>query len=183
VETIMTGLVGAAIVVLLVGIALFLYGEERKATELGRRSVGAIPVSGGLRVRPNRAPAEPERLSRPVEFIPKPLPSVDAARFSDEWRKVQKAAINDPKGAIADADKLAGEVMRARGYGTPAFKQSGGVAEEHPAVAVNYRRAHVIARANERGAAGAEELRRALIHYHALFAELLNSEEPVLTHA
>jgi hypothetical protein len=45
----------------------------------------------------------------------------------------------------------------------------------------NYRRAHVISQVNDRGKAATPDLRQALVHYRSLFAELLETEEAVLT--
>ena len=57
------------------------------------------------------------------------------------------------------------------------------VETEYPRYIENYRRAHRISLVIIQGLAGTAELRQALVHYRALFAELLDSEEPVLTHA
>ncbi|MBV8595082.1 MAG: hypothetical protein JOZ50_02415, partial [Candidatus Eremiobacteraeota bacterium] len=48
---------------------------------------------------------------------------------------------------------------------------------DYPAVVENYRQAHRIANANERGTASTEELRKALVYYRSLFAELLNDAD------
>src|SRR5205823_1657835 len=40
----------------------------------------------------------------------------ESERFSTSWRTVQTRFVDDPKGAIADADRLITEVMTARGY-------------------------------------------------------------------
>jgi hypothetical protein len=52
---------------------------------------------------------------------------------------------------------------------------------DHPLVVEHYRAAHDIALRHEQRHASTEDLRQALVHYRALFSELL--EERVPTHA
>jgi len=55
------------------------------------------------------------------------------------------------------------------------------VSVDHPAVVQNYRIAHEIAVRHEREDVGIEKLREAMIHYRALFADLLHDvKETVL---
>jgi hypothetical protein len=50
------------------------------------------------------------------------------------------------------------------------------ISVDHPDVVANYRRAHEISEANERGEASTEDLRQAFVYYRALFVELLEPE-------
>jgi hypothetical protein len=84
--------------------------------------------------------------------------------------------VDDPKGAIDEADRLVGEVMQVRGYPVGEFEQRAtDVSVEHPTVVEHYRAAHAIAQRNERGAAETEDLRQAMVHYRALFEDLLET--------
>jgi hypothetical protein len=49
---------------------------------------------------------------------------------------------------------------------------------DHPDVVANYRSAQAIAVRDQRGSADTEELRKAVVHYRALFDELLEVREP-----
>src|SRR5262249_18817289 len=49
---------------------------------------------------------------------------------------------------------------------------------DHPRVVSNYRAARDIVRRQARGEASTEDLRQALVHYRALFEDLLGREEP-----
>ncbi len=70
------------------------------------------------------------------------------------------------------------EVMRERGYPMEDFDQrSADVSVDHPQVVENYRAAHSISLANEQGKASTEDLRQAMVHYRALFVELLEQPE------
>jgi len=88
--------------------------------------------------------------------------------------------VDDPTAAIKEADRLVADLMRTRGYPTGDFEQrAADISVDHPAVVENYRAARDIAIANERGEASTEDLRKAMVHYRALFADLLETSEPV----
>ena len=85
--------------------------------------------------------------------------------------------MDDPEGAVGDADRLIQQVMRDRGYPVEDFDQrANDLSVDHPEVISNYRAAHGISIANERGNASTEDLRTAMVHYRALFEELLETE-------
>lgn len=107
------------------------------------------------------------------------LTADDAKRFSDEWRRVQAQFVDDPANSVTQADRLVGEVMSARGYPVGDFEQRvEDISVDHPNVVMNYRAARDIAEQHARHAASTEDLRQAMVHYRALFAELLE-ETPV----
>jgi len=105
-----------------------------------------------------------------------PLSAADAARFSAAWRRVQARFVDDPKGAVTEADRLVGEVMHARGYPVGDFEQRvEDISVDHPKVVMNYRAARDIAQEHARGRASTEDLRQAMVHYRALFEDLLET--------
>jgi hypothetical protein len=57
------------------------------------------------------------------------------------------------------------------------------ISVDHPHVVENYRAAHGVWAANERGEATTEDLRQSLVHYRSLFEELLGrgaaADEPI----
>ena len=74
--------------------------------------------------------------------------------------------------------------MEARGYPVGDFEQrTADISVEHPQVVEHYRAAHQIALRNERGEASTEDLRQALVHYRALFQDLLGTRETAATEA
>ena len=100
------------------------------------------------------------------------------------WRETQARFVDDPAEAIGEADVLIQRVMRDRGYPTEDFDQrAADVSVDHPDVVNNFRAAHGISVAHTRGNASTEDLRQALVHYRALFDELLESREPERTGA
>jgi hypothetical protein len=109
-----------------------------------------------------------------------PLPADESARYGEEWRKVQARFVDDPEGAIRDADRLCGQVMQARGYPMGDFEQrAADVSVDHPRVVEHYRAAHSIAVEADRGQAGTEDLRQAMVHYRTLFEDLIETPQPV----
>lgn len=104
------------------------------------------------------------------------LSASERAHFLDSWNQTQAHFVDEPAEAIADAKSLVDEAMQARGYPVGDFDQKAeDISVEHPYVVDNYRSARKIAMANERGEASTEELRQGMVHYRALFTELLNA--------
>ncbi len=127
-----------------------------------------------------KAEAALEARARRVERLHiRPLAPGDAARFADGWRAIQTEFVDDPKGAVTRADRLVGEVMHTRGYPVGEFEQRvEDISVDHPNVVMNYRAARDIAVQHERGRASTEDLRQAMVHYRALFQELLEVTSP-----
>src|SRR5436305_3589911 len=129
---------------------------------------------------PSRRQAESdlaERQKRRDELEIKPLEPRARDRYASEWHNAQAKFVDDPESAVGDADRLIQRVMRDRGYPVEDFEQrSADLAVDHPEVISNYRAAHGISIANERGNASTENLRTAMVHYRALFEELLETE-------
>src|SRR5207253_9025592 len=63
------------------------------------------------------------RVRRVRELQITPVPPADRPRFEEAWRLVQTRFVDDPAGAVAQADALVGELMLARGYPVGAFEQ------------------------------------------------------------
>jgi len=109
----------------------------------------------------------------------RPLAHEDTVRFDTSWRAVQARFVDDPKGAVTEADRLVGEVMTARGYPLGDFEQRvADLSVDHPDVVMNYRAAREIALLHKQDQASTEDLRQAMVHYRALFKDLLGSDVP-----
>lgn len=105
----------------------------------------------------------------------KPLTEAQRNEFADIWEHAQAEFVDDPIAAVTHADVLVQEVMNVRGYPVTDFEQQvADVSVDHPAVAQNYRLAHEIAERNDTEEVGMEKLREAMLHYRALFADLLH---------
>jgi hypothetical protein len=129
----------------------------------------------------SRTKAESElkaREKRVEHFNIIPLAPSEAARFSETWKVLQGRFVDDPKNAVVQADQLVRELMLKRGYPVGDFeRRAADISVDHPAVVEHYRAAQAIAVRDGRGEADTEELRKAVVHYRALFDELLEVRE------
>ena len=115
-----------------------------------------------------------EREKRHEELDIRPLSPEARDRYAEEWETLQSRFVDDPSGAVRDADVLVQQVMRDRGYPVDDFDQrAADISVDHPDLVEKYRTADGIARSNERGEASTEDLRQSVRHYRALFQELL----------
>jgi len=131
----------------------------------------------------SRAKAESELKAREKRvdllFIV-PLAPSEAARFSETWKDLQGRFVDNPKGAVTQADQLVRELMIKRGYPMGDFeRRAADISVDHPEVVAHYRAAQaIVVREGEgRGDADTEELRKAVVHYRALFDALLEVRE------
>ena len=118
------------------------------------------------------------REARVRRFHIEELPSGARAQYVEEWRTVQTRFVDEPRAAIAHADRLVTSVMRDRGYPMGSFEQrAADLSPDHPQVIEDYRLAHDIARRNEQGQVPTEELREAMVHYRTLFTDLVDAPD------
>ncbi|PWR05119.1 hypothetical protein DKT68_28625 [Micromonospora acroterricola] len=133
----------------------------------------------------SRSAAERElrdRERRHAELTLTPLDPESRARYAAAWEELQVRFIDSPGETVGDADELVTRLIEERGYPTGDFSdQIAHLSVEHARTLTNYRDAHEIHLRNSRGEASTEELRQAVVHYRALFADLLG-EEPVAQH-
>jgi len=98
-------------------------------------------------------------------------------RYRQGWEEIQKRFIESPNEAVAAADELVTQLVAERGYPTEDYdEQMAYLSVEHARTLGHYRDAHDINLRNQRGEATTEELRQALVHYRALFADLLGAD-------
>ncbi|MFI6417287.1 hypothetical protein ACIBG6_07720 [Streptomyces sp. NPDC050842] len=106
----------------------------------------------------------------------KPLSSGQRERYAQEWRGVQEEFVDRPDGAVHDADRLVTSLMRERGYPTEDFEQQArDLSVEHGRTLEHYWAAHEINTLSTSRRATTEQLRGAMVHYRALFDELLTN--------
>jgi hypothetical protein len=146
--------------------------QERFGPEYGR----TVSELGGRTKGESELKAREKRVER-LDILP--LAPPEAARFTEAWRALQSRFIDNPKGVVVEAEQLVRELMEKRGYPMGDFeRRAGDISVDHPDVVANYRSAQAIAVRDQRGSADTEELRRAVVHYRALFDELLEVREP-----
>jgi len=173
-----TAIILAIVVILLVGAVAWIM-TQRRSEELRKRFGPeydrVISERGDARQAESELAARQKRVDR---FDIHPIELAERERFIEAWRATQARFVDAPAEAIKAADRLVTEVMQARGYPVGDVEQrAADVSVDHPIVVENYRAARAIALANERGQAGTEDLRQAIVHYRALFEDLLETRE------
>ena len=169
-------LVIALVVILAVAAAVWFYMQKQRTQRLrarfGPEYDRAIRAEGDARQAERVLQERQKRIER-IEI--RPLSQEERDRFARAWEQEQAHFVDQPREAVRNADRLVKEVMQTRGYPMGNFEQrAADVSVDHPVVVENYRVAHNIAQRAEQGDTGTEELREALIHYRALFADLLH---------
>jgi hypothetical protein len=117
-----------------------------------------------------------ERQERRAELDIHELGPDERERYAERWRHAQRRFVDEPAVSVADADGLVREVMQARGYPVDEDfeRRAADVSVDHPEVVDHYRSAHEISLRTASGdGSGTEDLRQAMVHYRALFSELL----------
>jgi hypothetical protein len=168
-------LVGTIAAIVVLGLALWAYLKRRRSANL-RERFGPEYERTVEAVGPARADSVlRERAERVSRFDLRRLSRDQADAFIREWRSVQGRFVDDPDGAVGEADQLVTQVMTARGYPLEHFDQrADDLSVDHPVVVQNYRTARALAIRRQRGEAGTEEMRQAVVNYRALFDELLD---------
>ena len=166
------------VVIAIVAIAL-IFLQRRKAAlrqRFGSEYDRAVREGGSER----KAQALLQERERRVEkFHIRPLSAAERQQFAEHWRAVQTRFVDDPRGAVTDADESVISLMKTRGYPMADFDQrAADLSVDHPHVVSNYRAAHEIAMRHRQGRASTEDLRQAMIHYRSLFEDLLNGVKP-----
>jgi hypothetical protein len=120
-----------------------------------------------------------ERERRHAELDLKPLSPEARSSYAEQWAQVQAQFVDAPEDAVRAGDQLVTRLIGEIGYPTENYEdQIATLSVEHARTLSHYRDAHDVFLRTERGEASTEQLRQALVHYRALFAELLG-DQPV----
>jgi hypothetical protein len=115
---------------------------------------------------------ERERRVRSLDIHP--LEETARAKYAGEWAAIQERFVDQPGQAVAQAGLLVTSVMKDRGYPTEDYDQIlADLSVEHANTLDHYRAAHQVSLQAEGGSASTEDLRLAMLHYRALFGDLL----------
>ncbi len=167
------------IVVILVVIAAVVYGAQVSRRKKLQNTFGPeydrVVADSGSRTEAEKELREREK--RHASFELKPLSPESQATYSAAWEEVQIQFVDNPTEAAASADQLVTRLIEERGYPTGEYDDRlADLSVEHARTLENYRKAHEISERNSAGEADTEDLRQALVHYRALFADLLGAD-------
>lgn len=175
----MTWVLVAVLIVVVVVLAVLLMRSRRShrlQEEFGPEYERAVEERGDRR----EAEAElAERRERRSQLDIRPLEPGAQERYAERWQAAQRRFVDQPAPAVAEADALVSAVMSERGYPvSDEFDQrAADISVDHPVVVEHYRAAHAISLRATDGDASTEDLRQAMVHFRALFDELLGREE------
>jgi hypothetical protein len=166
----------AVIVVVAIAVLMVLRQRSAKLRERFGPEYDRVVAEKGNRFK---AEAELESVEKRVRSYPlTTLSAADRHRFQQSWRKVQATFVDDPSRALSEADQLLGTVMVARGYPPSDFEnRAAEISVDHATVVEHYRAGHEIALRRAQCQATTEDLRKGMIHYRALFEELMGEEQ------
>jgi hypothetical protein len=170
-----TLLLGLILLLLVGGAIAWIVVQRQRTNRLQRRfgtEYGRTIKQFGSRAKAEKELAKREDRVSGLRIVA--LSPAEAARFSKAWNVLQGRFVDNPKGVVAEADRLVRDLMVKRGYPMGDFElRAADISVDHPAVVSNYRAAQAIAVRDARGEADTEELRKAVVHYRTLFDELL----------
>ncbi|HTA08370.1 MAG TPA: hypothetical protein VK836_07670 [Streptosporangiaceae bacterium] len=128
-----------------------------------------------------RAEAELTGRQRRVRKLDiRPLSEETREQYAADWTVIQEQFVDSPQTAVGRAYGLVVTVMTERGYPTDDSEQVvADLSVEHAATVGHFRSAQQIASAATSGDVATEDLRQALIHYRALFSDLLGETPDV----
>ena len=164
------------IVILAIGAVGFMAVSQGRRKRLRQRSAPSTTVPS----RATRAHARPSRSCSPARSVmtswrSRTLDPEARERHLAEWHQVQERFVDAPESAVTEADRLLVLVMGERGYPTEGYEQQvTDLSVEHAGTIDRYRTAHDISTRAEAKQASTEDLRQAMVHYRALFTELLD---------
>ena len=166
-----------AAVVIVIALVAWAIVNKRRTDELRGRF--GPEYDRALRSDGGRREAESdlrERVDRYEALNIRPLDANTADRYRQEWRDVQAKFVDAPEDSLRRADGLITEVMQRRGYPMSDFEQrSADLSVEHGAAVQDYRAAHAVSMATERGQSTTEDQREAMVHYRSLFDEMVGA--------
>src|SRR5215472_4464566 len=131
-------------------------------------------VAGEMRSQ-RRADAELAERERRVRSLDiHPLDETIRVKYAAEWTAIQERFVDQPEEAVTQAGMLVTSVMKDRGYPTEDHDQiMADLSVEHAGTLGHYRAAYQISMQAQAGTVGTENLRLAMLHFRALFSDLL----------
>jgi hypothetical protein len=170
------------LLVAVVGLAMAL--QRRRSARLQDRF--GVEYERVVEGAPSRRQAEREMTDiaeRRDQLSIRDLTPAAAARWREQWRSVQSRFVDAPAEAVRSADEVLTSIMRERGYPVDDFdERSSLIAVDYPDVVEHYREARIgFQHHRQTGDVDTEELRRAFVHYRALFDSLVGPDPEVAT--
>ena len=177
-----------AIVLAVIAAVVIVVAQQRRRAEL-RESFGAeydraIAREGDVRRGESDLIARRERRA---DLDIRSLSPASRNAYARSWEQTQARFVDNPAAALTQADALISSVMEERGYPMNDFeRRAEDISVDHPDVVQHYRAAHDIsirldedpdAAPGSTSRISTEDMRQGLVHYRALFQELLRPDQ------
>ena len=138
---------------------------DRAVADLGSRRQAAAELT------------EREKRVRSLDIRPLDAAALDS--YDRQWATIQEQFVDTPAHAVTSAQSLITAVMRDRGYPTDDADQiMADLSVDHAGTLEHFRIAQGLAGRATDGSANTEDLRMSMVHYRALFRELLGEPAP-----
>jgi FtsZ-interacting cell division protein ZipA len=171
----MTGTIVIIIVVIIVVAAIVagvMYQRRRRLQQRFGPEYDRMVEEKGSKTKAEAELASRQRRVAGLDI--RPLDPAARARYQENWAAVQEQFVDSPQEAVMAAQRLVMTVMQERGYPTEGGDQvMADLSVDHGGVLDHYRAAYDISQRAADNQASTEDLRQAMIHYRALFQDLL----------
>jgi Tfp pilus assembly protein PilX len=170
------GTIVAIVVVVIVVAALIAVGSlaarrRRLQQRFGPEYDRAVEGSDS-RLKAEAELAEREKRVKGLDL--RPIEPAARASYLAQWTSIQEQFVDSPTDAVTAAQSLITGVMADRGYPIENVDQiTADLSVDHASTLGRFRTAQDISARVADGTASTEDLRQAMVHYHALFADLL----------
>jgi hypothetical protein len=168
-------IVGIVVAVIVIGAVVFGVMAVSRRRRLQQRFGPEYDRVVGERDSRREAEAELTERERRVQGLDiQPLTAASQESYAGQWTSIQEQFVDAPADAVTGAQLLVVAVMTERGYPVEQDDQVlADLSVEHSGTLDRYRAAEEISGKAEAGTASTEDLRQAMVHYRALFADLL----------
>jgi hypothetical protein len=169
---IIAGIVAAVIVIGVVVFGLMVVSRRRRLQQRFGPEYDRLVAERDSRREAEAELAGRERRVQGLDI--EPLADAARAGYAAQWMSIKEQFIDAPAEAVSGAQILVAAVMAERGYPVEQHDQVlADLSVEHSGILGRYRAAEEISGKAAAGTASTEDLRQAMVHYHALFADLL----------
>ena len=159
------------IVAALLAVASFAARRRRLRQRFGPEYDRAVESSDS-RLKAEAELAEREKRVKGLDI--RPLDPAARAGYLAQWTAIQQRFVDSPTGAVTSAQALITSVLAYRGYPTEDADQiAADLSVDHAGALGRFRTAQEIRGRAVDGSARTEDLRQAMVHYRALFQDLL----------
>jgi hypothetical protein len=174
--TIVAIVVVVIIVAALIAVASLAARRRRLQQRFGPEYDRAVEGSDS-RLKAEAELAEREKRVKGLDL--RPIEPAARAGYLAQWTRIQEQFVDSPTDAVTAAQSLITSVMADRGYPTEDAAQiTADLSVDHANTLGRFRTAQDISARVADGTASTEDLRQAMVHYRALFQELLGEAVP-----